>query len=155
MRKSYSQRKRGRPSKSLKPTPRKSTAELEFIDPRLLHHPPIFENGRTLPSHQTGSNAPEKQERISGERSYISEDISSESLDIQILTPQSFAVGNYVNSALEFVSNDGTLGFTISSGWSDTFFHYDQTEIQVGEQCDEPGIMSFSTGGQHDFGIYA
>lgn len=128
---------------------------MEFIDPRLLDHPPIFENGRTLPSHQTGSNVSEKHDQISGESCYISEGNSSESLDIQILTPQSFAVGNYVNAALEFVSNDETLGFTISSGWSDTFFHYDQSEIQVGEQCDEPGVMSFSTGGQHDFGIYA
>ena len=135
-------------------TPESPSDHSNFIDPRFLDvktQPPLF------PNHQISSSS---QNQLSQESPNGSEDDPAESessLDIQIMTPQNFAFKSSEQAelaVLEYCESESTPGFTISSGWSETFFPYEHLRFETEEQYHEPTNMVFGTCYRRELNIY-
>lgn len=131
--------------KTKESTPVSSSEHSNYIDPRLLE---VKAQASVFPNHQISSSS---QNQSAQESPHGSEDDSVESessLDIQIMTPQNFAFKSYEQAelaVLEYCESESTPGFTISSGWSETFFPYEHLRFETGEQYHEPTNMVFGT----------
>lgn len=140
----------------------------EFIDPTLLqtsspspeHDSPQTEGrfweeknhavdfSRKLQQSPWQSVRPEQSEQIAREESYqspenVSEGLFSESLAIGTLIPPASDASGFDGHCIKEVVDSGSIyGFTISSGWSSTFF-----PCEVEEETEEQKVMAMTIGG--------
>ncbi|KAJ5291916.1 hypothetical protein N7478_001167 [Penicillium angulare] len=133
------------------PTPVSSSEYSNFIDPRLLE---VEAPHSVFGNHKISSRFQNQSSRDSPDGS---EDSTPESLEIQIMTPQNFAIKSYEQAelaVLEYCESESTPGFTISSGWSETFFPYQHLSFETGDEYQEPTNMVFDTCYRRELGTY-
>ncbi|KAJ5267392.1 hypothetical protein N7478_010200 [Penicillium angulare] len=141
-------------NKSTSESSSSSSEHSNFIDPRVLE---VKAPPSELPKYQISSSSQNQSSHKSPHGSEDDTTDSESSLDIQIMTPQNFAFKSYEQAelaVLEYCESESIPGFTISSGWSETFFPYEHLGFEKGEQYQESANIVFGTCYRHEWGIY-